>query len=159
EVADVGDKLTAIGVSGPRAAEVLHHAGMVSELYPLQPQDAVWNDIALSMTRTDEATPSFEIWLAAKDAATLWAALVAAGAEPAGYEAVELMRIGSGRPRYGQDIRERDLPQETGQERALDYNKGCYVGQEIVERIHSRGAVHRMFTGFVVAGGLPQPGD
>ena len=44
------------------------------------------------------------------------------------------------------DIRERDLPQETGQTRALNFTKGCYLGQEIVERIRSRGAVHRQFT-------------
>jgi len=50
------------------------------------------------------------------------------------------------------DIRERDLPQETEQMRALNFNKGCYVGQEIVERIRSRGNVHRKFTGFVVEG-------
>jgi folate-binding protein YgfZ len=50
------------------------------------------------------------------------------------------------------DIRERDLPQETEQARALNFNKGCYVGQEIVERIRSRGAVHRKFTGFLAEG-------
>ena len=55
-------------------------------------------------------------------------------------------RIVSGIPRYGVDIRERDLPQETEQARALNFNKGCYVGQEIVERIRSRGAVHRKFS-------------
>ena len=38
---------------------------------------------------------------------------------------------------------ERDLPQETSQTRALHFNKGCYLGQEIVERIRSRGNVHR----------------
>jgi len=63
-----------------------------------------------------------------------------------------LHRIVSGIPRYGVDIRERDLPQETEQARALNFNKGCYVGQEIVERIRSRGAVHRKFTGFMVEG-------
>jgi folate-binding protein YgfZ len=62
-------------------------------------------------------------------------------------------------PRYGVDIRERDLPQETEQARALNFNKGCYVGQEIVERIRSRGAVHRKFTGFVwINGDMVTPG-
>ncbi len=75
-----------------------------------------------------------------------------------GWEALELQRIASGIPLYGVDIRERDLPQETEQERALNFNKGCYVGQEIVERIHSRGAVHRTFTGFRVVGAAPAPG-
>ena len=55
------------------------------------------------------------------------------------------------------DIRERDLPQETEQERALNFSKGCYVGQEIVERIRSRGQVRRKFTGFEVTGPLPAP--
>ncbi len=50
------------------------------------------------------------------------------------------------------------LPQETGQQHALNFTKGCYIGQEIVERIRSRGNVHRMFTGFEVEGELPQPG-
>ena len=62
------------------------------------------------------------------------------------------MRIASGVPRYGVDIRERDLPQETEQTRALNFNKGCYIGQEIVERIRSRGNVHRTFTGFEFQG-------
>jgi aminomethyltransferase len=56
------------------------------------------------------------------------------------------------------DIRERDLPQETGQMRALNFTKGCYVGQEIVERIRSRGAVHRHFAGFEIEGAAPAPG-
>ena len=47
-----------------------------------------------------------------------------------------------------ESIRERDLPQETKQDHALNFTKGCYIGQEIVERIRSRGTVHRMFTGF-----------
>jgi aminomethyltransferase len=75
-----------------------------------------------------------------------------------GTEALELWRIASGIPKYGVDIRERDLPQETEQERALNFIKGCYVGQEIVERIRSRGAVHRRFIGFRFTGQLPPPG-
>ena len=51
------------------------------------------------------------------------------------------------------------MPQETGQTRALNFTKGCYLGQEIVERIRSRGAVHRQFTAFVVEGPLPEPGS
>jgi folate-binding protein YgfZ len=64
-----------------------------------------------------------------------------------------MRRIVAGVPLYGADIRERDLPQETEQMRALNFNKGCYVGQEIVERIRSRGNVHRKFTGFLIEGG------
>jgi len=97
---------------------------------------------------------SYEIWLAPKDAYKTWQALIAAGATPAGSEALEMQRIVAGIPLYGVDIRERDLPQETEQMRALNFNKGCYVGQEIVERIRSRGNVHRKFAGFVTEGAI-----
>jgi folate-binding protein YgfZ len=53
-------------------------------------------------------------------------------------------------PRYGVDITERYLPQETNQETALNFTKGCYIGQEIVERIRARGQVHRTLAGFVL---------
>jgi aminomethyltransferase len=69
-----------------------------------------------------------------------------------------MLRVAAGIPRYGQDIRERDLPQETEQQRAVHFSKGCYIGQEIVERIRSRGNVHRKFTGFEVQGALPSLG-
>ena len=69
-----------------------------------------------------------------------------------------MYRIVRGVPRYGIDLRERDLPQETGQEHALNFSKGCYIGQEIVERIRARGNVHRTFIGFEVEGEPPQPG-
>jgi aminomethyltransferase len=84
--------------------------------------------------------------------------LIAAGATAVGAEALELRRISYGIPRYGADIRDRDLPQETGQTRALSFTKGCYLGQEIVERIRSRGAVHRQFSAFLVEGSLPEAG-
>jgi aminomethyltransferase len=60
-----------------------------------------------------------------------------------------------GIPKVGADIRERTLPQETAQDRALNFNKGCYIGQEIVERIRARGSVHRVLTGFEVSGATP----
>jgi len=71
---------------------------------------------------------------------------------------LEMFRIAAGIPRYGIDIRERDLPQETGQMQALDFSKGCYIGQEIVERVRSRGNVHRTLVGFTVDGPVPAPG-
>jgi len=100
----------------------------------------------------------YEIWFSADNADKVWDALQPAGATPAGSDALELYRIVKGVPRFGVDLRERDLPQETGQNYALNFAKGCYIGQEIVERIHARGNVHRMFTGFEVAGDSPQPG-
>ena len=74
-------------------------------------------------------------------------------------ETLEQLRILEGRPKYGVDIRNteahKDLPQETAQTHALHFTKGCYLGQEIVERIRSRGQVHRTFTLFTLTGELP----
>jgi len=117
--------------------------------------------VQCTVVRGEEALQeSYEIWLAPQDVYKTWQALLAAGATPVGSEALEMQRIVAGIPLYGVDIRERDLPQETEQMRALNFNKGCYVGQEIVERIRSRGNVHRKFTGLLVEGAAAfAPGD
>jgi folate-binding protein YgfZ len=88
----------------------------------------------------------------------LWRALSTAGALPVGAASIEAFRIAEGLPAYGIDIAERDLPQETSQMRALHFNKGCYLGQEIVERIRSRGSVHRHLRQLEVDGPVPKSG-
>jgi folate-binding protein YgfZ len=155
DVKNLSDDLTALGVAGPKSRAVLTAAGFtVPELAPLQLQDLNWHGIDCTLARSEDAPhQSYEIWLLPAQVRQLWDALLKAGATPVGFETLETQRILSGIPLYGADIRERDLPQETEQTRALNFNKGCYVGQEIVERIRSRGAVHRKFTGFVLESG------
>jgi folate-binding protein YgfZ len=151
EVKDVTDEVSAVGISGPRGREVLIAAGFaVPEIQPLQMQSVTWQSMECSLVCGEQG--NWEIWVPSSGVRKLWDALLAAGARPVGFEALEVHRIESGIPAYGIDIRDRDLPQETEQERALNFNKGCYIGQEIVERIRSRGAVHRKFTGFVLNG-------
>jgi folate-binding protein YgfZ len=165
EVKDLSDELTAVGLAGPGSREVLHAAGIeVPEMQPLQvvtPRcDCACNCLECSLVRNDAPGESYELWVSPGEAKKLWDALVAAGATRAGSEALEKNRIVSGIPLYGVDIRERELPQETDQMRALHFQKGCYIGQEIVERIRSRGSVHRKFTGFVCEGAAPvAPGE
>ncbi|MYF95370.1 MAG: hypothetical protein F4210_07645 [Holophagales bacterium] len=65
--------------------------------------------------------------------------LAEAGLQRAGREATEALRIEHGHPLWGVDYDDANLPQETGIEDAVDYEKGCYLGQEIVARIHYRG--------------------
>jgi folate-binding protein YgfZ len=160
EVASLSDKLTAIGIAGPKTAEVLRAAGFeISKLEPLQFSDLTWRNAAITVIRDDNASvESYELWLSRGQVTLLEDALTQAGATRVGATALELLRVAAGIPCYGQDIRERDLPQETEQQRALHFSKGCYIGQEIVERIRSRGNVHRKFTGFEVHGSLPAIG-
>jgi len=164
EIADVSDKLLALGLAGPASRHVLERAGIsFPDLAPLElctPKcDCACGCSQCTVVKGDDsAGTSYEIWLAPDQLKPTWDALVAAGATAVGTDALELRRISFGIPRYGVDIHERDLPQETGQTRALNFTKGCYLGQEIVERIRSRGAVHREFTAFTVEGALPEPG-
>jgi aminomethyltransferase len=160
EVLDRSDAIAAIGMQGRRSPEILKQAGIVvPDLEPMQISDLTWNGIAISVTRmVSDDFLTFEIWAAPDTMPKIWNALVAAGAEPVGSEALEKFRVMIGFPKYGTDIRERDLPQETQQSHALNFSKGCYVGQEIVERIRSRGNVHRTFHGFVLHGQTPERG-
>jgi folate-binding protein YgfZ len=158
EVTDIGEKQATLGLTGPKSRTVLNAAGIkVPELQPLQmitPQcNCDCGCVECTVVRGEDAQhESYELWLAPQDVYKTWQGLLASGATPVGSEALEVQRIVAGIPLYGVDIRERDLPQETEQIRALNFNKGCYVGQEIVERIRSRGAVHRKLTGFAVEG-------
>jgi folate-binding protein YgfZ len=160
EFSDVSDKLTAVGLTGPEARKVLERAGIgAPDLAHLQFADVTWQQKNITLLRSgEEARESWQVWVAPEHTGELWDALRKAGARPTGTAALNLFRISRGIPQFGEDIRERDLPQETGQIRALNFTKGCYLGQEIVERIRSRGAVHRQFTAFSVEGTLPEPG-
>ena len=160
EISDISDKLTALGLTGPESRHALERAGIaVPDLAHLQFADVAWQHRTITLLRSgEEARESWQIWIAPKRVGELWDALVKAGARPTGTSALNLFRISRGIPQFGEDIRDRDLPQETGQMRALNFTKGCYLGQEIVERIRSRGAVHRQFTAFTVEGTLPEPG-
>jgi folate-binding protein YgfZ len=72
-----------------------------------------------------------------------------------GAEAENTLRIEAGIPRYGTDITEDHLLLETGLEQAVSFTKGCYLGQEVVERIRSRGHVNKKLCGLLLDGGDP----
>src|ERR1051326_674963 len=160
EVANLSDKMTAIAVAGPKAEAKLREIGFEFEpIEKLQFVDTKWRDHSVTVARGDYAALDwYEIWAAPDVIQSIRGTLSQAGAIELSEPTIELLRVAAGIPRYGVDIRERDLPQETSQDRALNFSKGCYIGQEIVERIRSRGAVHRKFTGFEVQGPLPAVG-
>jgi folate-binding protein YgfZ len=160
EFTNVGGDSVAIGVCGPKVETILAGAGInASGMQPLEVRDVGVESIAAALIRGPEQKPGwFELWVDPNEAQVLWNLLVKAGAKPVGAEALEMWRVVRGIPSYGQDIRDRDLPQETEQPQALNFTKGCYIGQEIVERIRSRGQVHRKFTGFAFGDSVPAPG-
>jgi aminomethyltransferase len=148
---------TRLGIAGPKAAALLQQLGMDAEgLGPQAMREGTWNGTpVLLVAAHGPQVPRFELWCAPEHLAPLWQAMQGAGAIACGSTAIEQLRILEGTPAYGTDITADHLPQETGQERALHFAKGCYLGQEVVERIRSRGQVHRVFTGFVLEAELP----
>ncbi len=100
-------------------------------------------------------TPRFELRAAAATLAALQQELNRRNVPEISAETLEQLRILAGSPRFGTDIRDRELPQETAQTHALHFSKGCYLGQEIVERIRSRGQVNRLFTLLRLEGDRP----
>jgi len=84
-------------------------------------------------------------WLLVSDApVAVWQRVTGAGAVPVGRDAAETLRVEARRPRSGHEITGAEFPQELRLEAAIDFDKGCYLGQETVARIHYRGQVRRL---------------
>jgi folate-binding protein YgfZ len=158
QVGEAGSE-TAIGLTGPQAGEVLERLGLPVFVHPMSGGRVEWNGIDLRVQRGyGLLAPHYEFWLPSAGLSKLWSCLRTAGATPTGCASLEVFRIAEGIPVYGIDMLERDLPQETAQMRALHFTKGCYLGQEIVERIRSRGSVHRHLRPLELFGSAPSAG-
>ena len=149
---------TAVGLTGPQADHVLGRMGLPTLSEPLTSTSVEWNGLDLWILRAyGVLVPHYEIWTPVAGLTRLWRTLSTAGASPVGIAALRSLQIAEGMPAYGVDIAERDLPQETSQMRGLHFSKGCYLGQEIVERIRSRGNVHRHLRQLELDGPVPSP--
>lgn len=150
---------TALGLAGPLAEGLLARLGLIELNEPLTSARTVWNGFNMRVVRAyGVLTPHYELWVQAAQVSALWQTLTGFGAIPVGAASFEALRVAEGIPAYGIDLAERDLPQETSQMRALHFSKGCYLGQEIVERIRSRGNVHRHLRQLELFGPLPPAG-
>ena len=147
------DTLQLLGPEAPRhlAALALPSLDPLHLAHASTPHGAV-----LLLSGAPSAVPRFELRAPAATIAGLRTQLLEAGLPELAPDTLEHLRIYAGEPRFGVDIRDKELPQETNQTQALHFAKGCYLGQEIVERIRSRGQVHRVFTAFRLEGSLPE---
>jgi folate-binding protein YgfZ len=158
ELADLSGE-SALGLTGPSADEVLGRLSLPTLSEPLTGTRVEWIGFDLRIMRSfGVLAPHYEIWVPLAGLAKLWLGLRTAAATPVGTNAVEAFRIAEGIPAYGVDMVERDLAHETSQMRALHFNKGCYLGQEVVERVRSRGGVHRHLRQLEIFGPPPPPG-
>jgi len=109
---------------------------------------------------THTAEDGLDLFVGAGDAGALRRALVEAGARPAGPDALEVLRVEAGVPRYGVDASEANVVLEVVDEsEAVSYTKGCYTGQEIIARIHWRGHVAKRLAGIILDGDAEPPAD
>ena len=139
--------LTAIGVEGPGTAALL--AGIGVEALPPG---------ADAFDASEVRGPGRVLHVPADGAATVWDALVAAGAEPCGMQAVEARRVEVGVPRIGVDMDGSTLAIELPVEELISVTKGCYLGQEVIARGTARGQVQRRLVGVRFDGGAPARG-
>jgi len=158
QVGEAGSE-TAIGMSGPLAPDVLERVGLPVITSAMAGTSVEWNGWEVRILRGyGVLAPHYEFWLPSAGLTKLWSCLRTGGAMPVGSASLEAFRIAEGIPAYGIDMVERDLPQETAQMRALHFSKGCYLGQEIVERIRTRGNVHRHLRPLEIDGPVPASG-
>jgi folate-binding protein YgfZ len=101
--------------------------------------------------------PGVDLLVSVGGLATVFDRLLEAGATPVGFSALEVLRVERGTPRFGADMDERTIPLEANLQRAIHYQKGCYIGQEVIARATFRGHVNRHLVGLRFAGPAPAP--
>ena len=158
------DGQVALSLIGPRSAEVLD----------IELPEATWSHRAAELAGTEvrlirepafevrgETIPAWTLWVAADRAQSCFEGLLASGVGgvvPVGHRAFDSLRVEAGRPLYGVDFGDNNFPQETGlEEETVSYTKGCYLGQEVVARIHYRGGVNRHLRGLIFDGDATDP--
>jgi folate-binding protein YgfZ len=140
---DETERWAVVCVEGPESPDALTALGVEIPRTPLE--ILPWGD-GFSVRIAATGPEGVRIFLPVGQKPALVARLGELELPEATPEDVKLVRLENGRPRYGEDISERYLVQETQILSAVSFNKGCYLGQEIVERIRSRGQVHRLLT-------------
>lgn len=153
-VTDVTNQTAHISIQGTKAAQVVSEVldGESAKVESAGASQITWQSSSGScettiLRATHTGQDGFDLILDADKASELWDALSAEGARPAGYDALEMLRIEAGIPRYVIDMDETNVVTEAALDDAVSYTKGCYVGQEIIARIKYRGHVAKKLSG------------
>ena len=179
QVVDVAPLYGLLSVQGPGAGEVVKALGIFPELPAKEFQSAKAGDATLGeiyvMNQSRVARPGsaavpaagFDLFIPVDSLGAVADKLIAAaksiGGRACGWNALEIARVEAGIPRFGADMDESNIPLECGIEsRAVSYKKGCYIGQEVINRIHTIGHVNKEIRGLILADDLrsfPAKGD
>jgi aminomethyltransferase len=164
-LADRSDDVTQLALLGPKAAGVLDslEASNATAMAQLQHATLRFNGQPRVFARLDlHGAFGAVLFVESADDGACWQRVLAIGEEqglrPVGLEAVNAARIEAGIPWPGDDITDETIPPETLQaERGISYQKGCYLGQEVIERMRSRGSLARCLIGVIVEGDTAPP--
>jgi folate-binding protein YgfZ len=153
-LSDGSDSFYRLALTGNGRHRLLTAGGLEPNLSVCQ---AAYGGTSTWMLRHDFCgLPGVELFVPAGREAAVWAALQQDGAIPVGIEAIEMRRIEAGIPWSGEDLDEEVLPAETGRlQRAVSFDKGCYLGQEVVERMRAHEVVARRLVGLKAEGSDP----
>ncbi len=148
QLSDVTSEFARLAIAGPQARSAAAALG-VEPAADMGDLSSAWLDAepgrALLVRHDFAGLPGFELVVQRSAAAAWWEfVLDRSGLQPAGLRALDVLRIDAGIPWLGRDIDEKVIPPETGQvERGIHYSKGCYLGQEVIERMRSHGSLAR----------------
>ena len=166
EIEDLSAHQVTLAVQGPSATEALAAAGLSSlPDQDLQHRDTTIADVPVRVIRSDQTGKGgYEFHVPSDRAAVVWQALAQLdGLLPVGHTALNMLRVEAGIPWYGLDMDEDRIVLEVGLDRAISFHKGCYLGQEVVERASARGHMNRLLIGFLLQdegqAALPTRGD
>ena len=166
-IEDFTERTGALGVHGPKSAELLKHA-YGFDVRDLPEYHSVVDEIdgrRIVCVRANETGElGYNLCTASESIEWLWDTILTKGrafsAEPVGLTALNSLRVEAGIPRYGAELGDSIFPGEAELENAISYEKGCYIGQEIVARMKYRGHPNRLLRGFEIAEDIPpQNGD
>jgi folate-binding protein YgfZ len=162
---DVTEQFGAVSVEGPATSKIISSLGgpaleLLSELSHVETQ--ISGVDCRMVRRSPGDIPGAEFIATRESLPKLWQSLLdaarASGGGPIGYDALSTLRLEAGIPWFGYDFDESTLPHEAGLENShISYTKGCYTGQEIVERVRSRGHVNRKRVGILFTGEIIPP--
>ena len=158
ELVDSTAETGAIAVHGPKSSALVQSVLGMRDLTDLPERHSCVREADASFehpiacVRTDATGEvGYTLYTATETLASLWNALMTEGSQfnvqPIGWDALESLRIEAGIPRYGMELTDAIIPLEAELEHAIDFEKGCYIGQEIVARMKYRGHPNRLLRG------------
>lgn len=170
ELSNLTAETGAIAVYGPKSSELVQSVLSMSDVANLEERhncvreaDTTFKN-TIACVRTDTTGEiGYTLYTTADELEPLWKTLMTEGSQsnvqPIGWNALESLRIEAGIPRYGTELTDAVIPLEAELEHAIDFEKGCYIGQEIIARMKYRGHPNRLLRGMEIDGSPTSQAD